>query len=135
MGILRIVTDRDFRRARELAGLHIHKAAIAMGPWFRSQAINIRDDVRRWREEDLLGLAKRLDNYMAYNGGIIKLTKQEYRALRTLNRREAVRLGVVDPSPFLACVEGFGLRRLVRMMPSRSCPPAARPVAPAEYGH
>jgi hypothetical protein len=134
MGMLRIVADRDFRRARELASLHIHQAAIAIrqaaiaiGSWFRSQAINIRDYFRGWREEDLLGLAKRLDNYVAYNDGIIKLTRREYRALRTLNCREAARLGVVDPSPFLAWVEGSGLRRLVRMMPSRPCRPVARP--------
>jgi hypothetical protein len=96
------------------------------GRRLRTHAIKIRDFLRGWTEQDLLGLAARLDDSAVYRHGIIKITKAECRALRTLNRRDASHLRDPCPSPFLAWVDGYGLRQLVRQMPMAAVISAAQ---------
>jgi hypothetical protein len=60
----------------------------------------------------MVSLSRRLYDPAAISGGIIKITKRECRALPEYNRRFiATRKGALL-YPFLAWVEGCGLRHL-----------------------
>ena len=92
MGIRRVIAERDFRtiaaRLRKIA-------------W---------EFLRGWGERDIISLSQRLYDPGAYSGGILKITKREYRALPELNRRVMANTSNAILYPFHAWVEGRGLR-------------------------
>ncbi len=49
---------------------------------FHNVAVRVRGYWLGWYERDLVSLCKTLDDPMAYSGGIVKLSKRQYRALR-----------------------------------------------------
>jgi hypothetical protein len=85
MGIRRIIAERDFRAI-----------------------------VARWGEQDIISLSQRLYDPDAYSGGILKITKREYRALPELNRRVTATTPNAMLYPFNAWVEGRGLHHARR---------------------
>jgi len=69
---------------------------------------------RGWSEDDIELLEKRLDDPAAYSGGIVKMTKRQFRALEERNRRIAQTERALKISPLLVWVEGRGLFAAVR---------------------
>jgi hypothetical protein len=96
MRLSRVIAERDLRAVGRAAIRHWN------GFW------------RGWDERDVVSLSRRLYDPAAFSGGILKITKREYRALAVYNRRFiASRKGALL-YPFLAWVEGNGLRPLRR---------------------
>lgn len=96
MGIRRIIAEGDFR------------AIVA-----RPQRI-AREFLQGWDERDVTSLSEKLYDPTAYSGGVLKITKREYRALPELNRRVMATTPKAMLFPFHAWVEGRGLRRARR---------------------
>jgi len=69
---------------------------------------------RGWSEEDIEVLERRLNDPTAYSGGIVKLTKRQFRALEERNRRIAQSERTLRISSLLVWVEGRGLFSAVR---------------------
>ena len=91
MGLLRVIVERDFRSV----------ARHARGYW------------PIWR--DLDGLSKRLDDpAWWFSGGIVKVTRPQFRALPERNRRVVASKDSVTISPLLVWVEGRGLIQAIR---------------------
>jgi hypothetical protein len=65
-------------------------------------------------EQDILSLSQRLYDPAAYSGGIIKITKREYRALPELNRRVMASTPSAILYPIHAWVEVRGVRHAER---------------------
>ena len=94
MGIQGIVAERDFRGAAEKLW------------WFARHG---------WSErERLRSLNRKLHDPRFWNGGIVKLTRSEYRALPKLNRRVTADNPKALTSSILVWVEGRGLYRATR---------------------
>ena len=94
--VLRVIVGRDFRAAGRAFVRHWN------GFW------------RGWDERDIVSLSRRLYEPAAFSGGIIKITKREYRALAVYNRRFITSRKGALLCPFLAWVDGYGLRPLRR---------------------
>ena len=65
-----------------------------------------------YRERDVVSLGQRLYDPAASSGGVLKLTARECRALPELNRRTTESMPKAILYPFVAWVEGRGLRPL-----------------------
>jgi len=74
-----------------------------------------RQPWRGWDEADFASLTRKLDDPAAYSGGIVKITKREYRAWAALNRSMLESRLPVLRSPLLAWVEGHGLCPVIRV--------------------
>ena len=96
MGVRRVIAERDFR---------------AIAPRLREIAWEF---LRGWGERDIISLSQRLYDPGAYSGGILKITKREYRALPELNRRVMASTPNALLYPFYAWVEGRGVRHAQR---------------------
>jgi hypothetical protein len=100
-----------------------------MGFWSatRDRLRGLRDCFRGWGKRDAVRVFAKLDDPECWNGGIIKLTMRECRALCAANRQIAATEIDAFSSPMRVWVEGRGLRVMVTMIrPSRPSPPAAR---------
>jgi hypothetical protein len=87
----------------------------------------IRDRLRGWGKRNAVSAFEKLDDPKCSNGGIVKLTMRECRALLAANRRIAATEMDAFSSPMRVWVEGRGLRVMVRMIrPSLLSPPAIR---------
>jgi hypothetical protein len=93
MGVRRVVKERDFRKAWEVARLY--------RPF--------------WGELDITSLSRKLEDPRYYNGGIISITVKEYRAWPELNRRIIASHKRTLRSPLLAWVARRGLYPVIRM--------------------
>jgi hypothetical protein len=74
-----------------------------------------RQPWRGWDEGDIASLARKLDDPAAYSGGIVKITKREYRAWAVLNRSILESKQPVSRAPLLAWVDGGGLYPMTRV--------------------
>jgi hypothetical protein len=102
VGLKRIIAEKDFGSILRHAG-NVRR-------WQRI----IEDGLRGWGERDVKNLENALADPRSYDGGIIKLTQKQFRALEERNRRVVEGKPTVKVSPLLVWVEGRGLFPAVR---------------------
>jgi len=98
MGFIRIVVERDFGRISRNSRNHL-----------RERMLDALSYLRGWTERDIETLEETLADPRYYDGGIVKLTQFQFRALEERNRRVAQNKLLVKISPLLVWVRGRGL--------------------------
>jgi hypothetical protein len=105
MGLKRIIIERDFGSIPRHAANHLRL-------WWRTVEEYCRERLgylRGWTERDIEALEKALNDPKHYDGGIVKLTRLQFRALEERNRRVTQNKRNPKISPLLVWVKGRGL--------------------------
>jgi hypothetical protein len=84
-----------------------------MSYWRRWSEV-ARSCFRGWDEGDIAALQERMNDPTAYNGGILKLSERQFRALQERNRRIGQRKRAATASPLLVWIERRGLISAIR---------------------
>ena len=98
MGLKRIIAERNFGSIRRHAWSYL-----------RERRLDALSYLRGWTQRDIETLEKALDNPGFYDGGIVKLTRLQFRALKERNRRAEQNKQTLKISPLLVWVKGRGL--------------------------
>lgn len=103
MGLKRIIVEGDFGSIPRHAGYYL-----------RERGLDALGYLRGWTERDIESLENALGDPRSYDGGIVKLTQLQFRALEERNRRVAQNERTLKISPLLVWVNGRGLFPAIR---------------------